>query len=144
MRIAKFCLPGLFALMAMTSTTAMAEDHEIKAQVTKWVPMVLFIQPGDKVTWSNMAGHDTVSIEGMIPEGAEPWQGKMGEIFTHTFEKEGAYIYKCNPHSSLGMIGAVIVGDPHPANLAALEAHPDNKGMIGRTIRKMVKEIESK
>ncbi len=141
MRVVKSSLIGLVVLMSVFSNTVIAAEHEIKAQVTKWVPMVLFIKPGDTVKFTNMAGHDTTNIEGMVPEGAEGWQSKMGEVFVHTFSKEGAYLYKCNPHSSLGMIGAIVVGDPNPANLDAIIGHEDNKGMIGRTIRKLKKAI---
>lgn len=119
-------------------------NHEVKAAVTKFSPMVLFINPGDTVTWTNMAGHDTTSIDGMIPEGAEKWQSKMGEQFSHTFTVEGAYIYKCTPHASLGMISAVVVGSTTPANLDAIKAMPENKGMIGRTIRKLDKALTEK
>ena len=96
-----------------------------------------------------MTGHDTASIEGMIPEGAETWQSKMGEEgYTITVEKEGAYIYKCTPHMSTGMVGAIVVGDGEPANLASLEtALPDVKigrNMVNRTIKKMKKALEKR
>jgi pseudoazurin len=106
--------------------------------------MVLFINPGDTVTWTNMAGHDTTSLDGMIPEGAEKWQSKMGEVFSVTFDKEGAYVYKCTPHVSLGMLGAIIVGDGDPENLEQITGHPDNKGMIKRVIRKMTQALDKR
>jgi hypothetical protein len=42
------------------------------------------------------------------------------------------------------MVGVVIVGDGRPANLDAIKDHPENKGMIARTFRKLVKELEAK
>ena len=128
-----------------TQTTASEpQNHTVKAAVTKFLPMVLFINPGDTVTWTNMAGHDTTSLDGMIPEGAEKWQSKMGEVFSVTFEKEGAYVYKCTPHVSLGMLGAIIVGDGTPANLEQITGHPDNKGMVKRAIRKMTQALDKR
>jgi hypothetical protein len=42
------------------------------------------------------------------------------------------------------MIGAIVVGDPKPANLDAIIGHEENKGMIGRTIRKLKKAVDEK
>ncbi len=126
------------------TTTAEPQNHTVKAAVTKFLPMVLFINPGDTVTWTNMAGHDTTSLDGMIPEGTEKWQSKMGEVFSVTFEQEGAYVYKCTPHVSLGMLGAIIVGDGTPANLEQITGHPDNKGMVKRAIRKMTQALDKR
>jgi len=124
--------------------TSEPQNHTVKAAVTKFLPMVLFINPGDTVTWTNMAGHDTASLDGMIPEGAEAWQSKMGELFSLTFEKEGAYVYKCTPHASLGMLGVIIVGDGEPSNLEQITSHPGNKGMVKRAIRKMTQELDKR
>ena len=128
--------------VAFVAQSANAEQLKVKAVITQWQPLVLFAQPGDTVTFTNMAGHDTTSLEGMIPEGAKGWHSKMGEeAFTITVEKEGAYIYKCTPHISAGMVGAIIVGDGDPANLESIEASlPDvsvGRNMVNRTIRKM-------
>jgi pseudoazurin len=124
-----------------------AEDHVVKASVTNYEPMVLFAKPGDTVTWTNMAGHDTTSLEGMIPEGATPWHSKLGEQFTVTLEKEGAYVYKCTPHVATGMVGAIVVGDK-PNNLAAIDASLEKvdsaKNMVARAIRKMKQELDKR
>jgi len=119
-------------------------QHVVKGVVTQWAPMVLFVQPGDQIVFRQMTGHDAETIEGMIPEGAETWQSKLGqEGFAVTLEVPGVYIYKCNPHVSLGMIGAIVVGDSPPANLGSIEVHPQNKGMIGRAIRKLKQALEA-
>lgn len=128
--------------------TAAAEEHVVKAVVTNWDPLVVFIKPGDSIRWTNMAGHDSASVEGMIPEGAATWHSKMGEEVVMTFDKPGAYIYKCTPHVSAGMVGAIVVGDGSPENLAqidaALETVPDAKNMVARAIRKMKMELEKR
>lgn len=141
-------------LLAASITTAMlgasAEEHVVQGVVTQWKPLVLFAQPGDTVKFMNMTGHDTETIEGMIPEGAETWKSAMGaEGFSVTVDKEGAYIYKCNPHITTGMVGAIVVGDANPpANLAALEENLPNvkvgRNMVNRTIKKMKKALEKK
>lgn len=124
--------------------TSEAKNHTVKAVVTKFQPMVLFVNPGDTVTWTNMAGHDTAAVEGMIPEGVEAWHSKMGDQFSLAFTETGAYIYKCTPHVSLGMLGAIIVGEGQPSNLDQIVGHPENKGMLGRAVRKMKKALDER
>ncbi len=136
-------IAGLAVASVLWSQIAAAETVEVKAVVTKFEPTVVFIKPGDSVKFTNMAGHDTVSIEGMIPEGAEPWKSPMNEEITVTLDKEGAYVYKCTPHVGNGMLGAIVVGEGPPANLDAIKAHPENKGMIGRAVRQLEKALEA-
>ena len=76
-------------------------------------PPVIKIQPGDSIKWLNAnPGHNTVSINEMIPSGAKTWNGKMNEEIVVEFTEEGVYGYKCAPHYILGMVGLVIVGNP--------------------------------
>ena len=79
MLINKTNIVGLAIASAMWSQIAVAETVEVKAVVTKFEPTVVFIKPGDSVKFTNMAGHDTVAIEGMIPDGAKPWKSAMNE-----------------------------------------------------------------
>ena len=137
---------GAMALLGLSSG-ALAEEHVIKAVITNWVPLVTYAKPGDTLKFMQMAGHDTESIDGMIPEGATKWKAKMGqEGFSVKLEKEGAYIYKCNPHMTTGMVGAVVVGDGEPKNLAALDKSLNDvklgKNMVARTIKKMKQELQ--
>lgn len=125
-----------------TPTAAEPVQHEILGVVTQWRPMITYAQPGDTLVFKQMAGHDSETIDGLIPDGAETWKSKMGEEgFSVTVTTPGAYIFKCNPHVSTGMVGVVVVGDKPPQNLAALEEHKLNKGMIGRAIRKLKKAL---
>jgi len=144
MHIAKKSLLAAFAAAALGSSPVFADDATVKAAVTRWDPMITFINPGDSVTWINMIGHDTASIEGMIPEGAEKWQSKLGETYTHKFTTPGAYVFKCTPHASLGMDGVIVVGEGNPGNLDHIKGSPANKGMIGRVIRKLEQALAKK
>ncbi len=149
MHLGRFCSYSVAFIMLLSAQVAGAEQLKVKAVVTQWAPLVLFAQPGDTVTFVNMLGHDTVSIDGMIPDGAEAWKSKLGEeAFTITVEKEGAYVYKCTPHMSAGMVGAIVVGDADPANLAAIEQSlPDVKigrNMVQRIIRKTNQALEKR
>ncbi|MDP1729891.1 MAG: pseudoazurin, partial [Devosia sp.] len=78
--------------------------------------------PGDTVTFlATDKGHNAESIKGMLPEGAEPFKGKMGKDVVVTFDVPGAYGIKCAPHLAMGMIALVVVGE-EPAKLDAAKA----------------------
>ena len=108
---------------------ATAAEHEVK-MLNKgaegpmvFEPSLLKIAPGDTVRFvATDKGHNVLSIEGMSPEGAGPFQGKMNEDVTVTFDKPGAYGFECKPHYGMGMVGLVIVGDP--VNLEEVKAVP--------------------
>lgn len=141
-------IPGLALALAFCITLpAAAEEHIVKGVVTQWKPLVTFAQPGDTIRFTSMTGHDTATMEGMIPEGATPWQSKLGEEgFVVTLDKEGAWVYKCTPHISTGMVGVVVVGDARPpANLEQLEANLANvkvgKNMVNRALKKLKKAL---
>lgn len=112
-------------------TTAVVEQnsavvrHMIRAGTARFTPLVLFIQPGELVCWSNMLTHDSQSIPGLIPEKAEAWQTPLDKDMCLPFSEEGVYIYKCNPHYALGMAGAIIVGEA--VNLAEIEKRVQGK-----------------
>lgn len=127
------CVAVVLALIG--TAPASAEEHVVQAQATKFSPAHVFIQPGDTVTWANMAGHDSQAEEGLVPEGAETWHIGMGENGSVTLDVEGVYLYKCTPHFALGMAGAIVVGKP--TNIDAIKQNA--KGMYKRVIVKMMK-----
>lgn len=85
-------------------------------------PSFLEIAPGDTVIFkATDKGHNAETINGMIPEGAEPFKGAMGKDVTVTFDVEGAYGIKCLPHYAMGMVALIVVGE-NPANLEEAKA----------------------
>ena len=116
-------LPFAAALAALSIPPAHAEEHIVRTRRAEWVPSVLFVQPGDTVIWQGMKSHETELIEGMGPEGAFVWDSEIdAEGFSVTLDVEGAYIYSCDIHMSFGMVGAIVVGDGQPHNLASIDA----------------------
>ncbi len=76
-------------------------------------PPALRVSPGTTVTFEWTSDNHNVVVEDQ-PDGAE-WTGEeslenSGYTYSHTFETEGVYKYFCEPHLSLGMKGAVVVG----------------------------------
>lgn len=113
---------------ALIAQPAFAASFEVRmlnkgaAGTMVFEPALTRIAPGDTVTFvPTDKGHNAETIKDMLPEGAEPFKGKMSQEVAVTFTTEGAYAIKCNPHYPMGMVAVVVVGDA-PANLDALKA----------------------
>ncbi len=107
--IAAFMLPNL----------ANAAEHTIKAGPRAFEDAIIYVAVGDKVQFSNMNSHNSVSVDGLIPEGATPWAGALGENVAPLLEKQGIYAYVCQPHIGFGMVGVIVVGDVSADDIAA-------------------------
>ncbi|MDT8311631.1 MAG: plastocyanin/azurin family copper-binding protein [Methylophaga sp.] len=123
-----------------TAVDAASQTHIVTAQGLAYNPLVVKIAPGDTVSWTNMSTHNTESLEGLIPEGAEMWASQMSDNYSRTFTQQGIYIYKCTPHFGAGMGGAIIVGQP--VNLQQIKS-ADAKGAAKRLVTKAVQAAES-
>lgn len=133
-------------LAASSVLPAQGAEHVIRTRRTEWIPTVLFVQPGDTVTWQEMRGHETALIEGMGPPGAESWDSMLdAEGFSITLTLEGAYIYICDIHINGGMVGAIVVGDGEPSNLDAIDAALSRVEVghvfVERVIERMKREL---
>ncbi len=137
MKIIKIILKFSAMSVLLISFNAVAEEHIISAGATNFNPMHLFIEPGDTVKWINMTIHDTESMEGLIPEGATPWKSDIGQELAITLDKEGVYIYKCNPHFPNGMAGAIIVGEANNMEQIDSNAKGREKGVIFKLKKKL-------
>lgn len=131
-------------IMAMfIATQAQAKTHVVEARPTSFDPEVVFIEPGDTVAWKNMISHNTNSMgdeQGLIPEQAENWVSDLNQNYHRQFSVEGVYIYKCDPHYSLGMVGAIVVGKPH--NLEAVVENAE--GMATRAAKAAKEAIQKR
>ena len=132
-----------FALMAAGG--AHAADHQVlmlnKGEKGTMVFQPDFIQaaPGDTVTFvPTDKGHDAESIKNMIPDGAEPFKGKMNEQITVKLDKEGVYGVKCTPHYGMGMVALIVVGKP--VNLEQAKAVKQT-GKAKKTFETLLAEV---
>jgi plastocyanin len=71
-------------------------------------PTVNYIEPGEKVTWTNKDVFDH-TVTGAASSWGSDASIAQGETVSYTFEDEGVYPYYCAYHPS--MVGAVVVGD---------------------------------
>lgn len=76
-------------------------------------PALTQIAVGDTITFlPTDKGHNAESIKDILPEGAETFKGAMGKEVIVTFTVPGVYGVKCAPHLGMGMVAAIVVGDP--------------------------------
>ncbi len=141
---------AMFASTAITSPVY-AATHEVQMlnknpdnakQRMVFSPAYLKIEPGDTVIFKAVdKGHNTVSVKGMIPEGATAWKSKMNKDFEITLEKPGVYGYKCLPHFGMGMVGVIQVGD----DISTLETAKSAKmpGKSKKVFGEIFEKIES-
>ena len=135
--LAKILLPAALAVLAgaaaaETFTVAMLNRGEAGAMVFE--PAFVRAQPGDVITFvPTDPGHNAASIEGLVPEGAEPFEGGLGEEVSITVTAEGLYAYQCDPHAPMGMVGLIQVGAP--TNLDAVAAAAE--GLRGKAKDRM-------
>ena len=110
----------LFAGAAGAAEVAVKMLNRGAAGPMVFEPAMVKIAPGDTVHFiAADKGHDVLSIDRMIPDGAQPFEGKLSQDLTVTFTVPGVYGFKCKPHYAMGMVGVVVVGDP--ANLDAVK-----------------------
>jgi pseudoazurin len=122
----QFRLPVLFAIASIILVQPVAAaDHQVKMLnkgelgAMVFEPSLVEIAPGDSVTFvPTDKGHNAESIPGYLPEGAEPFKGKINQEITVQFDMPGAYGVKCQPHFGLGVVALVVVGE-NPSNLEA-------------------------
>ncbi len=74
-------------------------------------PPVIKVSVGDTIHFkATDLSHNSVSIQDMIPAGASDWAGALNEDVSIKLESEGVYVYQCDPHLVMAMVGVIQVG----------------------------------
>ena len=109
--------------------------HEVKMLnsgadgIMVFEPAVIKISKGDTVNFvATDMSHNSASLDGMIPAGADSWNGALSQDISITFTEEGVYVYQCTPHAMMAMVGVIQVGDA--VNLDAVKAEAGQKKSI--------------
>jgi pseudoazurin len=139
MRFARGFLCLLAALLVLQSPAGNAAEHVVNAEARVFNPDIIYVQPGDTVSFVNMASHDAKSVEGLIPEGAQHFDSGIGNNLTVKFDIEGTYAYVCVPHLGFGMVGVIVVGKPVDIDAKMEWAQANLQGPYRRLIAKMLK-----
>ena len=75
-------------------------------------PAVIKVSVGDTIHFKAIdAAHNSVSIDGMVPGGATSWAGQLSQDISVTLDTEGVYVYQCDPHLIMAMVGVIQVGE---------------------------------
>ncbi|MEX0346924.1 MAG: pseudoazurin [Rhizobiaceae bacterium] len=108
------------AISAETHIVEMLNKHPDNPKIRQvFYPPVIKVEVGDTVRFvSSDKGHNSASIDGMIPEGADEWKSKLGREFEIKITQDGTYGFVCTPHYGLGMVGLILAGD-YSVNLDA-------------------------
>ena len=61
----------------------------------------------------------------MIPEGAETWAGQLSQDISVVLNTEGVYVYQCDPHLVMAMVGVIQVGEA--SNLGEIKQQAASK-----------------
>ena len=117
--------------LTLFTLSSFSEDHVVKMLnagkegMMVFEPAVLSIKKGDTVKFvATDVAHNSSSVEGMIPEGAEPWVGAMNQDIEVTLTEEGVYVYQCTPHNMMAMIGVIKVESS--SNLDSIRAKAES------------------
>lgn len=116
-----------FLALILISSLADAKTVEVKMLNSGregsmvFEPAFVKIDAGDTVKFiPTDKSHNSTSA--YVPPGAKPWVGKPDQTVSVKLTKEGIYIYKCDPHSVMAMVGVVQVGKPVNLTDAQTEA----------------------
>lgn len=123
----RFSLLTVSLLASLTfSHYAWAADHVVKMLnagkdgTMVFEPAFVKVAVGDTVVFTptDKAAHNTASL--LLPAGAKPWKGAPDTEVKVKIEKEGVYLYACEPHKVMGMVGVIQAGKP--VNIAEAKA----------------------
>ena len=75
-------------------------------------PAVIKVSVGDTIHFkATDAAHNSVSVDGMVPVGASSWASQLSQDISITLDTEGVYVYQCDPHLIMAMVGVIQVGE---------------------------------
>lgn len=73
---------------------------------------IVRISVGETVTFvPTTKGHNAISVNGMLPEGADKFKTPYNKESKITFDVPGIYGIKCAPHVGAGMVALIVVGE---------------------------------
>ena len=89
-------------------------------------PAVIKVSKGDTIHFKAVdMSHNSASLDGMIPDGASSWTGSLSKDISVKLDYEGVYVYQCDPHAMMAMVGVIQVGEA--VNLSQVKEAADSK-----------------
>ncbi|MFD1382453.1 pseudoazurin [Rhodanobacter aciditrophus] len=104
--------------LTVFTTVSYSAEHVVKMlNQGEWgymafEPSFLKVEVGDTVTFEPTDyGHNAVTINYMIPRGANRYRGDINKPITMTINKAGFYGIECAPHLTMGMVMIIQAGE---------------------------------
>lgn len=85
--------------------------------------------------------HNAQSVRGALPEGQEPFRGRVNQVVEYEVTETGLTAVVCLPHQSMGMVALVVVGNDFSNVDDVLAARIPGKG--GEKIAALVEEAQA-
>ena len=122
--------------LALCAASANAADIEIKMLDKSETEGLLAFEPSfvkanvnDTLVFIPVnKGHNTSSL--LVPDKAESWRSSFDKELRVKLEKEGVYLYVCESHKPMGMVGVVQVGKAVNLEDAKKKAAEESAKMI--------------
>lgn len=123
------------AIGAFLASGAFAAEHQIKMLnngkdgIMVFEPGFVQAAKGDTVKFIKTdASHNSASF--FAPKGTKGWKGKPDEEIVVSLSEEGIYMYQCDPHKPMAMVGVIQVGKATNLDEAKKEAATYSKSLV--------------
>lgn len=93
-------------------------------------PSFLQLRRGDTVVFRTAQGGGHQSTSVFVPRGAAHWRTPDDVTTRITLEVEGVYLYVCEPHLPMGMVGVLQVGRAANATAARRKAQELERSIV--------------
>ncbi|PTX56655.1 pseudoazurin [Litoreibacter ponti] len=85
--------------------------------------------------------HNAASVKNAVPEGQEPFRGKINKAVEYEVTEAGLTAVICTPHQAMGMVALIMVNDDVSNAEQILDARIPGKG--GKKIEALVEEARA-
>jgi len=122
--------------LALCATSVNAVDIQIKMLDSSPTEGMLSFEPSfvkanvnDTIVFNAVdPGHNSRSL--LTPSGAQPWKSPYNKEFRVILEKEGVYLYACDAHKKMGMVGVIQVGKADNLEEARKKVSEESSAMV--------------
>jgi len=140
-----FGLVGAIATGIFLNYNNKKKIHTVEMYSNYFQPNIITVNVGDTIEFvPSPKGHNSESIEGMIPKCAKPWKTPSGERSKVKFDVPGYYGYKCAPHYEIGMVGLIIVKSNNMINNLDKIKEINHPELANKAFKEIWKKLESK
>lgn len=121
--------------LVLCAISANAADIQIKMLDSSPTEGIFVFEPGfvkadinDTIVFiPTNPGHNSRSL--LVPPDAQTWKSPYNKEFRVKLEKEGVYLYVCDAHKNMGMVGVVQVGKAVNLEEARKKASEESSAM---------------